>query len=121
MIKLIVTDVDGTLGPVNTPTIHKDYYPMMEQLLKKGIRIAVASGRQHPALEHLFSSLGEQLIYIADNGAHVRMKDKDLYISQMSLETSHELVRDVIMDANVHIVWQDLHILQRMTGMCIGL
>lgn len=95
MIKLIATDVDGTLGPVNTPTIHKDYYPVMEQLLEKGIRIAVASGRQHPALEHLFSSLGEQLIYIADNGAHVRMKNKDLYISQMSLETSHELVRDV--------------------------
>lgn len=95
MIKLIATDVDGTLGPVNTPTIHKDYYPVMERLLEKGIRIAVASGRQHPALEHLFSSLREQLIYIADNGAHVRMKNKDLYISQMSLETSHELVRDV--------------------------
>lgn len=95
MIKLIATDVDGTLGPVSTPTINPEYYTVMDELLNRGFHVAVASGRHYPALEALFSELGERLLYIADNGAQVRDKDQDIYISAMDLETSHELVRDV--------------------------
>lgn len=95
MIKLIATDVDGTLGEVSTPTIHEEYYAVVRRLLDKGIQIAIASGRQQPALAHLFAPMKDELIYIADNGAHVCLEGKDLYISKMTLETSRELVRDV--------------------------
>lgn len=95
MIKLIATDVDGTLGEVSTPTIHEEYYSVIRALLDKGIKIAIASGRQHPALAHLFAPMKDELIYVADNGAHVCLEGKDLYISKMTLETSRELVRDV--------------------------
>lgn len=95
MIKLIATDVDGTLGRVNTSTINEEYYPVIRRLMDKGIKVAIASGRQQPALEHLFRKIGGNLAYIADNGAHVWLQNEDLYVSKMDLETSHELVRDV--------------------------
>lgn len=100
MVKLIATDVDGTLGEVNTPVINPEYYTVIRKLLDRGIKIALASGRQHPALARLFADMQEELIYIADNGAHVWLQNQDLYISQMDLETSHELVRDVRMLGN---------------------
>lgn len=95
MIKLIATDVDGTLGPVSTPVINPEYYSVIEELLDRGIYVVAASGRHYPALEALFSKLGDRLIYIADNGAQVRKKNQDIHISSMDLQTSHELVRDV--------------------------
>lgn len=95
MIRLIATDVDGTLGEVNTPVVNREYYQVVRALLDRGIHFVLASGRQYPALAHLFEEMKEELIYVADNGAHVRLGGEDLYISQMDLETSHELVRDV--------------------------
>ena len=95
MIKLIATDVDGTLCRISTPKIHEGYYAAARTLLDKGIKFVAASGRQYPALARLFDPVHEELLYIADNGAHVRVENKDLYVSKMDLETSHELVRDV--------------------------
>ena len=51
--------------------------------------------RQYPALARLLIRYMKNFFYIADNGAHVRVENKDLYVSKMDLETSHELVRDV--------------------------
>ena len=95
MIKLIATDVDGTLGEVNTPKIHEEYYTVIRALLDRGIKGVIASGRQYPALLRLFSDLKDELAYVADNGAHVLLNGKDLYVSPMTLEVSRELVRDV--------------------------
>ena len=92
MIKLIATDVDGTLCRISTPKIHEGYYAAARTLLDKGIKFVAASGRQYPALARLFDPVHEELLYIADNGAHVRVENKDLYVSKMDLETSHELV-----------------------------
>ncbi len=79
MIKLIATDVDGTLCRISTPKIHEGYYAAARTLLDKGVKFVAASGRQYPALARLFDPVHEELLYIADNGAHVRVENKDLY------------------------------------------
>ena len=44
-IRLIVTDIDGTLGPVNTDRINEEYYEVIRSLQKRGIIFGGASGR----------------------------------------------------------------------------
>ena len=93
-VKLIASDMDGTLLN-GKGELDPAFFPLFRELELRGIRFAAASGRQYPALARLFDPVHEELLYIADNGAHVRVENKDLYVSKMDLETSHELVRDV--------------------------
>ena len=45
MIKLIVTDIDGTLLPEGTHSLDPEYFEVITRLREKGIQFAAASGR----------------------------------------------------------------------------
>lgn len=94
MIRLIVTDVDGTLGPVSTATIHEEYYKVIEKLLDKGIIFGAASGRTYEALSRLFEPLSERMFFLSDNGARCCYKGEELFSLPMSIEDSKELIKD---------------------------
>ena len=55
MIKLIATDVDGTLCRISTPKIHEGYYAAARTLLDKGVKFVAASGRQYDGLLRTFA------------------------------------------------------------------
>ena len=46
MIKLIVSDIDGTLVRDGENTLNPEYYKEILRLREKGIQFAAASGRQ---------------------------------------------------------------------------
>lgn len=68
MIQLIASDMDGTLL---TPEkqLPPQFPALLEELYRRDIVFAVASGRSRIALENLFGELAEELIFICDNGA----------------------------------------------------
>lgn len=70
MIKLIATDMDGTLlnGKKELPP---DFYPLLEKLREKGIHFVIASGRSYSTLEINFAGHLDKLDFICDNGAYV--------------------------------------------------
>ena len=45
MIKLIATDVDGTLCRISTPKIHEGYYAAARTLLDKGVKFVALPSR----------------------------------------------------------------------------
>ena len=47
MIKLIATDVDGTLVKDGTMTINPEYMTVIRKLTEMGITFVVCSGRQY--------------------------------------------------------------------------
>ena len=47
MIKLVASDVDGTLVPDGTFEINPEIYDVIKKLKEKGITFAAASGRQY--------------------------------------------------------------------------
>ena len=56
MVKLIMTDIDGTLIPDVTMDINPEYFEVIEKLVEKGIIFVVASGRHMSlSLIHIFS------------------------------------------------------------------
>lgn len=91
MIKLIASDMDGTLlnkdGELN-----EEFFDIFEQLMAKNIKFAAASGRQYFQLLKSFEGIEDKLYYIAENGTIVKFKEEELYVNSLS----EELVREII-------------------------
>lgn len=97
MIKLIATDVDGTLVKDGTLLIDPEYAAVIHQLTAKGILFVVCSGRQFSSEYKLFPSIRDELLYISDGGTVARTPKQILktYPMEESLwKGMHAMVRD---------------------------
>lgn len=92
MIKLIVTDMDGTLLN-DQHEIHPDFWEIEKLLDNKGIMFSVASGRQFYNLESKFDRIKDRMLFFAENGTHVVHKGKDLYINPLDKSAALDFVR----------------------------
>ncbi len=70
MIKLIASDLDGTLLPP-TKIMPEDTFTLIERLYERGAVFAPASGRQLPNLKKLFAPVLDKIAIIAENGGLV--------------------------------------------------
>ncbi len=91
MIKLIVTDVDGTLLNDNHE-LHPDFWKIEEQLTKKGILFSIASGRQFYNLESKFEKIKDRTMFFAENGTYVSHKGKELYVNPIEKAAAREFI-----------------------------
>lgn len=91
MIKLIVTDMDGTLLN-DKHELHPDFWEMEKALTKKGIMLAVASGRQYYNLEEQFERIKHRMLFFSENGTHVVHKGKELYVNPMKKDAAHNFI-----------------------------
>ena len=85
MIKLIATDVDGTLVKDGTMQIDPEYMTVIKELVQKGIIFAVCSGRQFISERKLFAPIKDQLLYITDGGTVVRTPQEILMVHWSSM------------------------------------
>lgn len=94
MIKLIVSDIDGTLVPEGTNDINPEIFSLIRRLKSQGIYFVVASGRHKYSIENLFAPIKEDIFYITSNGAYVGTYNKKLAVSDISKETAKALIKD---------------------------
>ena len=71
MIKLIASDVDGTLVKDGTLMINPEYMNVINTLVDKGIIFVVCSGRQFVSERKLFAPIADKLYYISGVGYRV--------------------------------------------------
>lgn len=69
MIKLIASDLDGTLLRNGTQEVTPHAIELISQLTGKGIHFVAASGRQYNNERRLFHRIQDQISYIAENGS----------------------------------------------------
>ena len=83
-IKLIVSDLDGTLldSNHNLPT---NFWEIEQQLADKNILFAIASGRQLFNIISLFDRIKERTLFLAENGTFAYYKDEELFNKFMKL------------------------------------
>lgn len=95
MIRLIVSDVDGTLVPEggNDPDPH--LFDSILKLKSMGIRFAVASGRQYESILSVFHPVKEDVVFIADNGSLLIDRGKILYSNTFDGDVWKRIVRFV--------------------------
>ena len=83
MIKLIATDMDGTL--LNSSNeIQEGFYEVFNELQEKEIIFAAASGRQYYNLLERFKGIEEKMMFIAENGTFVVDEVKGLISNYLS-------------------------------------
>lgn len=70
-IRLIASDIDGTLLQKEATEISADLFDQVRALEQRGIRFCAASGRQHGSLRKLFRPVEAEIYYICENGAVV--------------------------------------------------
>ncbi len=83
MIKLIASDVDGTLIQDSTPDLYPEMVQTIRALKEKGILFCAASGRQYESLKNVFRDVAEEIAYIAENGAHIRYRHQNISVTPM--------------------------------------
>lgn len=100
MIKLIVSDVDGTLVPTGGRTPSAELTAALNDCVKSGTIAALASGRPLSGLMDLFPDLRDQLVYICCNGTAVVWHGQ--MISASSLASGEELKKLIDLFRELH-------------------
>jgi len=92
MIKLIASDMDGTLLNENGE-INKEFYEVFKRLKEKDIIFAAASGRQYYNLLNKFDEVKDDMLFIAENGSYVAYKGKEVFSKTLDNDMAMNLVK----------------------------
>lgn len=92
MIKLIASDIDGTLIPEGTTSLNPRVLEIIRELKEKGVMFAAASGRQYDGIYRLFSEVIDDIYVISNNGAYVAQAEKPMFEAVMNPEHVKELI-----------------------------
>lgn len=93
MIKLIISDLDGTLlndDQVVTP----EFYDCFEKLSQNGIRFAAASGRQYFNMKKVLAPIADRMIFVAENGGLIMKQEQELYSHELPWEEALFLIKE---------------------------
>jgi Cof subfamily protein (haloacid dehalogenase superfamily) len=77
MIKLIVSDLDGTLIHHHS-SIRKEDVQALHAMIEEGIAVAFASGRMYPEIGAVMKEIDRRVHSISQNGAYVHTSDGTL-------------------------------------------
>lgn len=95
MIKLIASDIDGTLVTDGGYDVPDELHEVIRKLRAKGIQFAAASGRQWASIESIFDPVKEKIFYLSDNGAYIGCHGRNLFLNPIERKTVMEMVEDV--------------------------
>ncbi len=108
MIKLIVSDMDGTL--LND---EKELSPKFQQvytkLQEKGIKFVVASGRPSYSLVPQFNFFNHNILFICDNGAFINMDEEPIVVKPLDMSFVHSIIKDARATEGVYITVCGMH------------
>ncbi len=104
MIRLVVSDIDGTLVPEGTDRINPEMYEIIRELKKKDIIFVASSGRQYASMRHVFEPVADDIIFIAENGSIVMSRGQTLASRRIDQTIAEELVRYLR-------TWEDGHVM----------
>ncbi|NDO47351.1 Cof-type HAD-IIB family hydrolase [Clostridium sp. MD294] len=108
MIKLIATDMDGTLLK-DDKEIDKEIYQLLPKMKKENIHFVAASGRQRPSLEKLFEGYLNDVTILAENGAYIVHNGEEIYASVMTRELIDFITTEIRKLDNVGILYCGRH------------
>lgn len=92
MIKLIASDMDGTLLNEHDK-LNEEVFYIIEKLKERHIIFVAASGRQYFNLENKFSKVKNDIIFAAENGSFVIYEGEEIYSSSIDKNVVKELIK----------------------------
>lgn len=104
MIKLIMSDMDGTLldGKGELPA---GFGEVAAQLKARGVQFAPASGRQYFSLLDTFAAYKDDFIFIAENGTLVMRQGEELFSCPLAEHLALQVVDEAMQIPGVYIAY----------------
>lgn len=96
MIKLVVTDVDGTIVQESVGGLNPEYFDVIRKLHKQGIKVVIASGRSYSSLYNLFKPVEDIVWFVADGGTAIKTTGELEIVSKIPNDIAQELLEDVL-------------------------
>lgn len=102
-IKMVVTDMDGTL--LNSDhQVSTKFFQLFQELKKRDIKFVAASGRQYNSIVDKLESIKDDIIVVAENGAFVKKQDIELLATPLDQGTIKETIKLLKKVEGVHPV-----------------
>lgn len=92
MIKLIATDMDGTLLRDDKTYNQALFLDVFKSLKQKDIKFVVASGNQYAKLRDRFEAVKDEIYYVAENGAIIANGNKILFENPLTNDVKDQLL-----------------------------
>src|SRR6056297_61789 len=102
-IKMVVTDMDGTLLNSNHE-VSPRFFEIYKELKKKNIAFVAASGRQYHSMVDKLESIKNEILVIAENGALIRKQEETLLTTPINKSEVLRILDTVRPLDNVHPV-----------------
>lgn len=109
MIKLIASDLDGTLLQNGSQQLSKRAVPLVREFTKRGVLFAAASGRQYPNLLRLFQGAADDMAFICENGAFVACRGQVIKKSSMDRKDACCLADDILKRPGCEVLISGVH------------
>ena len=96
MIKMVASDLDGTLLLNKAQSLPEEIFPLIRKLKEMGILFVAASGRQYPNMKRMFAPVASEIAYISENGALAVDQEEVLYQDSFDRKVAAEIIEAII-------------------------
>ncbi|WP_430812681.1 MULTISPECIES: HAD family hydrolase [unclassified Carboxylicivirga] len=103
MIKMIVSDMDGTLLNSDKQLPH-DFAEVYRMMQAAGIQFVVASGRQYYTLVNEFKHLNHNISFIAENGGFINWQQQSKLTKALKASDARDIIQTFRSLPGVNIV-----------------
>ena len=93
-IKLVVTDIDGTLMEMNG-SLAKETIDVVQQMSDKGVKVVIATGRMYNAAKPVVEELGLDAPIICYQGAMIRDENRIYFERNVDKATTLSIIDDL--------------------------
>lgn len=90
-VKLVVSDMDGTLLNSNYE-VSEEFYKLFKEFKGKDLTFVAASGRQYQSMVDKLNAVKDDIFIIAENGGITKFKDETLHIEAFNFEVVKEII-----------------------------
>lgn len=104
MIKMIATDLDGTLFR-DDKSFSDEFYDIFAKLKEKGIKFVIATGNQYELARDKFDKIKDDVIYLVENGNKIVYKNEILHTTVLNHEDKENLLNMLLEFKDLMIVY----------------
>ena len=109
MIRLLASDIDGTLMREGEYAIPPALFPLIRELRARGVYFAACSGRQYSNLRHLFAPVADEIGYICENGSLVVWQGEILSKETTDRTIGQALMRKILAQPDSEALLSGVH------------
>ena len=96
MIKMVASDLDGTLLQNGAQALKPPVFELIRDLREKGILFVAASGRQYPNMRRMFSEVWKDILFVCESGALVMSHDQAIFTSPVPRALCDAIISNIL-------------------------